>query len=101
MKKFPPLSDKAPVLLHGADYNPDQWLDCPEVLDKDIEMMKQTRCNVMSVGIFSWASLEPEEGRRITSYNVCYTKLLRGVARNTEMPFSCSRSSTLSSQPNS
>lgn len=63
MKKFPPLSDKAPVLLHGADYNPDQWLDCPEVLDKDIEMMKQTRCNIMSVGIFSWASLEPEEGR--------------------------------------
>ncbi len=63
MFKFPPLSDKAPVLLHGADYNPDQWLDNPDVLAKDIEMMKQTRCNVMSVGIFSWSGLEPEEGR--------------------------------------
>ena len=63
MFKFPPLSDKAPVLLHGADYNPDQWLDNPEVLARDIEMMKQTRCNVMSVGIFSWSGLEPEEGR--------------------------------------
>ncbi|MGL4755365.1 MAG: beta-galactosidase [Aeromonadaceae bacterium] len=63
MHKFPPLSDKAPVMLHGADYNPDQWLDDPEVLRKDIEMMKQTRSNVMSVGIFSWSGLEPEEGR--------------------------------------
>ena len=63
MFKFPPLSDKAPVLLHGADYNPDQWLDNPEVLARDIEMMKQTRCNVLSVGIFSWSGLEPEEGR--------------------------------------
>ena len=27
--------------LHGADYNPDQWLDCPDILDKDIEMMKE------------------------------------------------------------
>ena len=23
-------------LLHGGDYNPDQWLDCPEVLEEDI-----------------------------------------------------------------
>ncbi|WP_233963181.1 beta-galactosidase [Pectobacterium versatile] len=63
MFKFPPLSSKVPVLLHGADYNPDQWLDDPEVLEKDIEMMKQTQCNVMSVGIFSWSGIEPEEGR--------------------------------------
>ena len=21
-------------LLHGGDYNPDQWLDCPEVLEE-------------------------------------------------------------------
>lgn len=48
--------------LHGADYNPDQWLDCPDILDKDIEMMKETKCNVMSLGIFSWSKLEPREG---------------------------------------
>ncbi len=49
-------------LLHGADYNPEQWLDRPDILAKDIELMKQTRCNVMSVGIFSWSALEPTEG---------------------------------------
>lgn len=49
-------------LLHGADYNPEQWLDRPDILAKDIELMKQTNCNVMSVGIFSWSAIEPVEG---------------------------------------
>ncbi len=48
--------------LHGADYNPDQWLQYPEVLEEDIQFMKKAHCNVMSVGIFSWSFLEPEEG---------------------------------------
>jgi len=50
-------------LLHGADYNPEQWLHDPQVLQLDIELMKKAGCNVMSVGIFSWAVLEPEEGK--------------------------------------
>lgn len=50
-------------LLHGADYNPEQWLHDPQVLRQDIEYMKKAGCNVMSVGIFSWAALEPEEGK--------------------------------------
>ncbi|WP_054955495.1 beta-galactosidase [Paenibacillus dakarensis] len=50
-------------LLHGADYNPEQWLHDPEVLEQDIQLMLQAGCNVMSVGIFSWAALEPEEGK--------------------------------------
>lgn len=57
-KLFPKLN-----FLHGADYNPDQWLDRPEILEQDIAMMKETKCNVMSVGIFSWAKLEPREGQ--------------------------------------
>ncbi|MDO3409293.1 beta-galactosidase [Saccharibacillus sp. CPCC 101409] len=61
-KPFPPISPKLPVLMHGADYNPDQWLDRPDILDEDIRLMKLAGCNVMAVGIFSWASLEPEEG---------------------------------------
>lgn len=63
MNKFPPIADHVNALLHGADYNPEQWLDHPDILERDIEMMKQAHCNIMSVGIFSWAALEPEEGR--------------------------------------
>ncbi|WP_168121739.1 beta-galactosidase [Paenibacillus sp. HB172176] len=61
--KQAPISAKLPVMMHGADYNPDQWLNYPEVLKEDIRLMKLAGCNVMAVGIFSWASLEPEEGR--------------------------------------
>jgi len=56
------LNPKLKGMWHGGDYNPDQWLDYPEVLEKDIELMKKSGCNVMSVGIFAWAKLEPEEG---------------------------------------
>jgi beta-galactosidase len=63
MMKFNPVSDKIPKMLHGADYNPEQWEKYPEVLAEDIRLMKLANCNVMSVGIFSWAKLEPEEGR--------------------------------------
>ncbi|WP_058308836.1 beta-galactosidase [Gracilibacillus massiliensis] len=61
--KFNPVSEKIPKMLHGADYNPEQWVKYPEVLKEDIRLMKLANCNVMSVGIFSWAKLEPEEGK--------------------------------------
>lgn len=47
---------------HGADYNPDQWRHIPGTLQEDMRLMKLAGCNLMSVGIFSWAALEPEEG---------------------------------------
>ena len=53
---------KLPFLGHGGDYNPDQWRHIPGTLDEDIRLMKLAGCNLMSVGIFSWAALEPEEG---------------------------------------
>jgi beta-galactosidase len=61
--KYPPVNGKFPHILHGADYNPEQWKDTPEIWDDDMRMMKLAHCNVVSVGIFSWSSLEPEEGR--------------------------------------
>ncbi|WP_313161801.1 beta-galactosidase [Kosakonia cowanii] len=62
MNKFAPLSPKVVSLLHGADYNPEQWENYPGIIDSDIAMMQQAKCNVMSVGIFSWSKLEPQEG---------------------------------------
>ena len=61
--RYPPVSPRFPHMLHGADYNPEQWLDTPEVWDEDVRLMAEAHCNVMTVGIFSWALLEPEEGR--------------------------------------
>jgi beta-galactosidase len=49
-------------LWHGADYNYEQWLDTPEILAEDFRLMQLAHCNIMSVGIFSWVMLEPEEG---------------------------------------
>ena len=49
-------------LLHGGDYNPEQWLDRPDILEKDLDMLEEAGCNVVSLGIFSWSTLEPEEG---------------------------------------
>ena len=49
-------------LLHGGDYNPEQWLKRPDILAKDLDMLEESGCNVVSLGIFSWSTLEPEEG---------------------------------------
>jgi beta-galactosidase len=62
-QKFAPINPRFPRFLHGGDYNPDQWLDRPDVLAEDMRLMKLARCNAMSVGIFAWTALEPEEGR--------------------------------------
>ena len=47
-------------LRYGGDYNPEQWPR--EVWLEDIALMKQAGVNLVSVGIFSWALLEPREG---------------------------------------
>jgi beta-galactosidase len=54
--------------LYGGDYNPEQWMHSPETLDKDIELMKEAGCNVMSIGIFGWSVMEPREGEYDLSF---------------------------------
>lgn len=53
---------KNSYLMHGGDYNPEQWLDMPEVLETDIERFREAKINTVTVGVFSWAKLEPREG---------------------------------------
>ena len=62
MKNFGPITNKMPHMIHGGDYNPDQWRHVEGIVDEDMRLMKIANCNCMSVGIFSWAALEPEEG---------------------------------------
>ncbi|MFH9954652.1 beta-galactosidase [Streptomyces roseolus] len=48
-------------LAFGGDYNPEQW---PEsVWQEDVRLMREAGVTMVSVGIFSWALLEPEPGR--------------------------------------
>ena len=54
---------KSRTMLHGGDYNPDKWLHMPEIIGEDFRLMKLAGCNAMSVGIFAWAALEPQEGK--------------------------------------
>ncbi|MFF8093253.1 beta-galactosidase [Streptomyces sp. NPDC016675] len=52
-------ADGAPVprLGFGADYNPEQWPR--EVWEEDVRLMREAGVNIVSVGIFSWARLQP------------------------------------------
>ena len=61
LNKYPSINPTFPFLLHGGDYNPDQWP--AEVWEEDMRLMKLSHCNAMSVGIFAWARLEPAEGQ--------------------------------------
>ncbi len=56
------LTPRFPAFLHGGDYNPDQWLDCPDILERDIEMMHEAHVNCVSIAIFAWTRLEPSDG---------------------------------------
>ena len=50
-----------PRLEFGADYNPEQW---PRpVWDDDVRAMREAGVTIVSLGIFSWARLEPAAGR--------------------------------------
>jgi beta-galactosidase len=54
------LVDRLGGLAFGGDYNPEQW-DEP-VWQEDDELMRRAKVNLATVGVFSWALLEPEEG---------------------------------------
>lgn len=48
-------------ILFGADYNPEQW---PEsVWEQDMQLMNDAGVNIVSLGIFSWASIQSGPGR--------------------------------------
>ncbi len=49
-----------PGLLFGGDYNPEQWPE--DVWVEDVALMRQAGVNLVTVGVFSWARLEPAPG---------------------------------------
>jgi beta-galactosidase len=57
----PPVRPNTRGFWHGGDYNPEQW--DRDIWDKDAVLMDKAHWNVATVGVFSWVSMEPEEGR--------------------------------------
>ncbi|MEN3613795.1 beta-galactosidase [Plantactinospora sp. ZYX-F-223] len=47
-------------IMFGGDYNPEQWTE--DVWVEDMKLMVDTGVSLVSVGIFSWASVEPRPG---------------------------------------
>jgi len=53
-------SERVGGLAYGGDYNPEQW---PEhVWSEDVALMREAGVTLVTVGVFSWALLEPKEG---------------------------------------
>ncbi len=48
------------VFLFGGDYNPEQWTE--DVWREDVRLMQEAGVNAATIGVFSWAMLEPKEG---------------------------------------
>ncbi|TXS06965.1 beta-galactosidase [Streptomyces sp. col6] len=60
---MPSLRDAARGrILFGGDYNPEQWPE--EVWEDDIRLMKEAGVNSVTLGVFSWAKIEPRPGAR-------------------------------------
>ncbi|WP_411169578.1 beta-galactosidase [Clostridium sp. MB05] len=53
------IRKKVPFLFYGGDYNPDQWTE--EIWDEDIRILKKMKMNIVTLPVFSWAKLQPNE----------------------------------------
>lgn len=51
---------QADRIYYGGDYNPDQWDDA--TVAEDMRLFRQAGINLLTLPVFSWAKLEPEEG---------------------------------------
>ena len=46
-------------ILHGADYNPEQWTEA--IWDEDVRLMQKASVNIATLPVFGWVSLQPAE----------------------------------------
>lgn len=54
------------MILHGGDYCPEQWIFDFNLIREDVKKLKAANINCITMGMFSWSTLEPTEG----NYNV-------------------------------
>ena len=48
-------------MYFGGDYNPEQWE--PDVWADDVRLMREAGVNVVNLGIFAWATVQPSPDR--------------------------------------
>ena len=46
-------------ILYGGDYNPEQWPE--ETWSRDMELLSQAGVNEVTLNVFSWATIQPNE----------------------------------------
>lgn len=46
-------------IYYGGDYNPEQWPE--EVWQEDMRLMKKANINIVTLNVFNWAALQPDE----------------------------------------
>src|SRR5665213_2273246 len=51
---------RVPGIAFGGDYNPEQWPE--DIWAEDIALMGEAGVSMVTVGVFSWALLEPAQG---------------------------------------
>lgn len=56
------------MILHGGDYCPEQWKFNFEIIESDIKKFKEANINCITLGMFSWSSLEPRENEYDTEW---------------------------------
>lgn len=46
-------------ILYGGDYNPEQWPE--EIWEEDMRMLKLAHIDIVTLNVFNWAMLQPDE----------------------------------------
>lgn len=51
--------DHVTEVLYGGDYNPEQWSE--NVWEEDMRLFRNAHINIVTLNVFSWASIQPSE----------------------------------------
>lgn len=51
------ITNRQKKILYGGDYNPEQWPE--EIWQEDMRLFKLAHIDVVTLNVFSWASLQP------------------------------------------
>lgn len=52
-------SKRVQKMLYGGDYNPEQWPE--EIWEEDMRLFHKAHIDVVTLNVFSWAALQPDE----------------------------------------